>query len=61
MTDATVDTAETYVARGKRQADAALETAREYGSAIEDEISERPLTLWLWPSALVIGYSCVVG
>ena len=44
MTDATVDTAESYVERGKRQADAALETAREYGSALEDEISERPLT-----------------
>ena len=57
MTDATVDTAESYVELGKRQADAALETAREYGSAIEDEISERPLTAVV----VALGIGCVIG
>ena len=57
MTDAPVDTAESYVERGKRQADAALETAREYGSALEDEISERPLTAVV----VALGIGCVIG
>jgi ElaB/YqjD/DUF883 family membrane-anchored ribosome-binding protein len=57
MTDAAVDTAEGYVQRGKRQADAALETAREYGSALEDEISEHPLTAVV----VALGIGCFLG
>ena len=57
MTDAALDAAEGYMERGKRQADAALETAREYGSALEDEIAARPLTAVV----VALGIGCVIG
>jgi hypothetical protein len=57
MTDAAVDAAEGYVERGKRQADAALETAREYGSVLEDEIATRPLTAIV----VALGIGCIIG
>ena len=57
MTDAAVNAAEGYVERGKRHADAALETAREYGSVLEDEIASRPLTAVV----VALGVGCIVG
>jgi ElaB/YqjD/DUF883 family membrane-anchored ribosome-binding protein len=57
MTDEAVDAAEDYIARGKERAASALDTARQYGSALEDEISEYPLTAVV----IALGIGCVAG
>lgn len=57
MSDAAVDAAESYVERGKRRADAVLDTAREYGSVLEEEIASRPLTAVV----VALGVGCVIG
>ena len=57
ITDDAIDVAEDYLSKGKRQADSALETAREYGSAFEDQISTNPLTAVL----VALGIGCLVG
>jgi ElaB/YqjD/DUF883 family membrane-anchored ribosome-binding protein len=57
MTDAAVDTAEGYVESGKRQANVALDAARRYESALEDQISEYPLT----SVVVALGIGCFIG
>ena len=47
-------TAQDYLHQGQEQADAAMETAREYGEALEGQITKNPFTAVL--IALGLGY-----
>jgi ElaB/YqjD/DUF883 family membrane-anchored ribosome-binding protein len=47
-------TAEQYLRQGQEQADAAMDTAREYGEALEGQITKNPFTAVL--IALGLGY-----
>jgi ElaB/YqjD/DUF883 family membrane-anchored ribosome-binding protein len=47
-------TAEQYIRQGQEQADAAMDTAREYGEALEGQITKNPFTAVL--IALGLGY-----
>lgn len=51
------DTADYYMREGKRQADAAVESAREYGEALESQIARNPFSAVL----VALGLGFLVG